>query len=451
MGDLFSDASMSSNATSSSSSSSSDSTCATLTTTPFLPASVRTDTNTILVAGGRCGASSPRALLSHDLCVRRLNDVHPWLWLAGLPVPPQALHVQRMKGRDIVVCEQADLHLVWEPKRIFVKPLPRCLLDAAFWRQHLCASEHGELASLEAVITGGSGEFAVPAINVDDIRQADVTSADKLWLEASAVAASISTAAAAAASPTAATMAEELSLYGCALGFLLSYVALVAHESDYRIAMELGLLPDDLKWPHWVALVDEIGSTCHCLEHQRPTPIPTGGANVTPTALPSAYSPDSRRSTSPLQLPPLPPPVVNQRYIYGELRLSRLNQIYYVTRGALLRGYIGSAGGGRSRSISSGGFLRRRAKSLITLFAYVTIVLAAMQVALTTAYARDNRALQRAAYLFALSCIVAPIFFLAATAAVLLALMAYYTFGALVFRRRRLAALRTAWDGADAV
>lgn len=47
------------------------------------------------------------------------------------------LHRQRVKGRTIVVTEDAKLHLVWFHDRIFVKPLPRYLTSYAFWQDHL--------------------------------------------------------------------------------------------------------------------------------------------------------------------------------------------------------------------------------------------------------------------------------------------------------------------------
>jgi hypothetical protein len=84
-----------------------------------------------------------RAFLDSDLDVDRLNDIHRWLWLAGLPSAPRPLHYQTMKKREIVVAEQLDLHLVWSPARIFIKPVPKYLLCADFWRANICC--HPEL------------------------------------------------------------------------------------------------------------------------------------------------------------------------------------------------------------------------------------------------------------------------------------------------------------------
>ncbi|KAK0639096.1 hypothetical protein B0T16DRAFT_394887 [Cercophora newfieldiana] len=42
----------------------------------------------------------------------------------------------------------------------------------------------------------------------------------------------------------------------CAIGFLLSYVALITYESDFRLAAEKGLTPRQLSWSRWRSLFD---------------------------------------------------------------------------------------------------------------------------------------------------------------------------------------------------
>ena len=101
--------------------------------TPLVPATYRTKRHMV-----RLVSDDVRAFLDSDLDVDRLNDIHQFLWLAGLPSAPRPLHYQAMKKRDIVVAEQLDLHLVWSPARIFIKPVPKYLLCAEFWRTHIC-------------------------------------------------------------------------------------------------------------------------------------------------------------------------------------------------------------------------------------------------------------------------------------------------------------------------
>lgn len=46
-------------------------------------------------------------------------------------------------------------------------------------------------------------------------------------------------------------------LEGCAL-LPVFYAALIIHESDFPIAKEKYLLPTELRWPEWRAIVDQL-------------------------------------------------------------------------------------------------------------------------------------------------------------------------------------------------
>ena len=70
--------------------------------------------------------------LQKELGVMRLNEMHKWLWFVGRPMPPRPLHYQVAVGRNIVIHERMDLHLVWDQHRIFLKPIPRYLLHSEF-------------------------------------------------------------------------------------------------------------------------------------------------------------------------------------------------------------------------------------------------------------------------------------------------------------------------------
>ena len=50
-------------------------------------------------------------------------------------MPPRPLHYQKAIGRDFVLYEQVDMHLVTDDVRMFIKPIPRYLFDIDFWRQ----------------------------------------------------------------------------------------------------------------------------------------------------------------------------------------------------------------------------------------------------------------------------------------------------------------------------
>lgn len=105
---------------------------------PILPATYRHRYRVHLVS------DSVSSFLDAEFDVSKLNKIHKWLWLCGLPSSPRPLHYQQLKGREIVISEQLDLHLLWSPSpsRIFIKPLPRYLLSPRFWRTHICPSPH---------------------------------------------------------------------------------------------------------------------------------------------------------------------------------------------------------------------------------------------------------------------------------------------------------------------
>lgn len=281
---------------------------------PLLPASYRTRKNDITIA-----RLDDLDFLKSELSVDRLNEIHEWLMIVGRPMPPRALHLQRMKLREICPTEQMDLHLAWSPKRIYVKPIPRFLLDTGFWEAYLCGNPR---------------------------------------------------------------------LYECAMGFLVSYTALIQHESDFWIAKDAHLLPKEVAWPQWVFLVRQL-LDCRNLDN------------------------------------------INKRYNYGELRLGRLNMIYRFRKGRY-RGYLSSC-------TTYGDFFRDNINSLITLFAYTTIVLSAMQVGLGTSYSQDSRAFNRASYGFAIFSIIAPLISVAALLVLLIGLVLNNLFATMRYRRHKFA------------
>ena len=210
--------------------------------------------------------------------------------------------------REIVITEQADLHLTWSESTIFVKPFPRYLGEIA----HLC--------------------------QVDE-------------------------------------------LHGSACGFLFSYTWLIGRESDFNLGRELGLVPQ-MPWTQW-----------------------------------SAYIQDVRRT---IDAEPLDQ--INRRYLYGELRLPRLNWIYrfYGRRQdrSLIRGYVYN-----DRTYSSV-FVRNFAW-IFVVFIYATIVLTAMQVGLATERLQSNGRFQDASYGFAVFSIVVPLIITGTAGAIFLFLFLY--------------------------
>ena len=74
--------------------------------------------------------------LNRDFRTTELDAFTPYFWLLTTPshtnISP--LHHQLVKGRQIILTEEPQLHLLWVYNSIFVKPIPRFLLSHAFWK-----------------------------------------------------------------------------------------------------------------------------------------------------------------------------------------------------------------------------------------------------------------------------------------------------------------------------
>ncbi len=168
-------------------------------------------------------------------------------------------------------------------------------------------------------------------------------------------------------------LCKSSSLYESACGFLLSYIWLITHESDFRLAVshESPLLSfgGTLTWAMWQEVVEDLLRTVNVITREG----------------------------------------VNPRYTYGELRLNRLNQIYRYSPAILfsldhtfIRGYF-------YRYHNYSAFFERNFSWLIVVFAYVSIVLSAMQVGLASTQLNSNPAFQHAAYGFTVFAIIVPV------------------------------------------
>jgi hypothetical protein len=100
-----------------------------------LPRVIRTRNGTIIL---------PRTELDDfvksELDVSRLDRIEDRLWLAGRLQNIRPLHRQKLLGRTILPTEQADLHLLWQDDKIFIKPLPAWLIDQEFFQNNVRAS-----------------------------------------------------------------------------------------------------------------------------------------------------------------------------------------------------------------------------------------------------------------------------------------------------------------------
>ncbi|KAL4909592.1 hypothetical protein BDW74DRAFT_174793 [Aspergillus multicolor] len=151
------------------------------------------------------------------------------------------------------------------------------------------------------------------------------------------------------------------SLYKDALGFLFSYLTLIRFESDFRIAQDHALLPPDLTWESWRSLAQQsLQSGC------------INSSNMNP------------------------------RYTFGALRLSRLNKIYALRYGAILRGYLG-------QHKTTTELFHENVAPISAATIYIALVLTAMQVGLATEVLASNQAFQNASYGFTVLAILGPL------------------------------------------
>ncbi|KAH7015895.1 hypothetical protein EDB80DRAFT_708844 [Ilyonectria destructans] len=142
--------------------------------------------------------------LVHELCTPRLNKMYPYLWFVATQSSKHIspLHDQILRGRDIVITENPEMHLVWVNNRVFLKPIPAFLLCYDFWHLYLSRTHFGT-------------PFLDPSM-ADELRRA-------------------------------------------ALGYLRTYRYLIQHESDFRIAKQEHLIPSDAEYPRFMAFVHGFG------------------------------------------------------------------------------------------------------------------------------------------------------------------------------------------------
>jgi hypothetical protein len=170
-------------------------------------------------------------------------------------------------------------------------------------------------------------------------------------------------------------LCSDHELHASACGFLLSYVWLINREVDFTMATMVGgagpfcppLLPNGLTWASWTAFVKDFIHGIDLDDPERPG--------------------------------------FNKRYQYGELRMNRLNMIYRLapTLGFryAFRGYYF----GYQRYDT---YFRRNFAWLIAVFAYITVILSAMQTGLGIDLLRDSQAFQNAVYGFSVFSILLP-------------------------------------------
>ncbi|ETN44182.1 uncharacterized protein HMPREF1541_10732 [Cyphellophora europaea CBS 101466] len=325
----------------------------------ILPASQRADIHNLV---------PPRlddiSWIENELNVERLRTIQPLLWLVGRPMPPRPLHHQISLGRQVVVTEQMDMHLVWTTGRMYLKPLPRFLLEPQFWTRFLSCAQN-----CACVVANGKAQ--TPPAAASNFSNSTASTHQQAFVEC-----------------------RQHKLRKIALGFLFSYVALISHESDLGMAKEKFLLPAEVDWPYWTSFVRELS--------------------------PEHIYPD-----------------IDDRFVYGELRLSRLNKIYTLTKRPFLRGYVYSW-----QQYSS--FFGEYLGLLTGVIVYIAIILTAMQVGLATDQLQNSQAFMNASYGFTVFSILGPLIVIAFMVLVFLCLLCINCIKTVTFHKKRMAIARPA-------
>jgi hypothetical protein len=140
--------------------------------------------------------------MKDELVTPKLNKMAPHLWLVATPSSSHVspLHDQIVRGRQIVISEKPELHLVWIDNRVFIKPMPIYLLSRTFWEYYLHVSK-----------------------------------------------------------PTPEEEARRVQLVQAALGYMRSYYHLIRHESDFRIAITMHLVPSDVTYLKFMVFISGFG------------------------------------------------------------------------------------------------------------------------------------------------------------------------------------------------
>lgn len=148
--------------------------------------------------------------LSHELATPLLDELYTRLWLVAKESGHHidALHTQKVKGRSIIPTEDPRLPLVWNTSKIYIKPVPLCLLNYEFWVRYLQPLKRALSSESSSPIL----KFPEPAALVFD-------------------------------SPI-------------AMGFMRSYAFLIKSPLDFAIAKEFYLIPTDINWTQWSIFIN---------------------------------------------------------------------------------------------------------------------------------------------------------------------------------------------------
>ncbi|RFU77550.1 hypothetical protein TARUN_4676 [Trichoderma arundinaceum] len=250
-----------------------------------------------------------RQFLAEDHNIDRLKELLPFFFMLGNVEAPRPLNYQEAVGLDIVITERMDTHLLCDKDKIFIKPLPRYLLEPEFWDKFFGCPQNCYYA----------GEFEM-------LNKAKLLRSGRRF--------------------TAKEPCEHTKVWKRAKGFVYSYTALIAHESDFEIARAKRLVPDDLEFHHWKDFVSRMLDNGKIYRQ------------------------------------------IDERFAYGELNLSRINKLFMFQHPVE---YL-------FQTNNSTGLFQDHISRLSSVSIYVVVVLASIRVAAVIAKLREKKALLLVTY-----------------------------------------------------
>ena len=148
-----------------------------------------------------------RDYLEQELSTAIIDELYHGMWFVarrgGHNV--DSLSRQRVKEREIIPTNEIRLHLTWYHKKMYLKPVPICLLNYDFWKIYLPPP----------TITG-----SFKCENLYDFS----------------------------------------SFQPSAIGFMRSYAFLVRSQLDFVLAQQSHLIPSELEWDKWSAFIKHFRS-----------------------------------------------------------------------------------------------------------------------------------------------------------------------------------------------
>lgn len=99
--------------------------------------------------------------LAFQLSTALLDELHNHLWFIARKESSHidSLHYHIVKGRSIIVNEEAKMHLVWTSDKVHIKPISPCFLNHHFWKQFLCQQDQTS-SHYRALATGFLRSYA---------------------------------------------------------------------------------------------------------------------------------------------------------------------------------------------------------------------------------------------------------------------------------------------------